>query len=144
MPAIQPLINGLAMSWASATINVLGRDVVGVTGINYDDETQMEDLYGAGQMPVARAEGQYKANASIVLRVEEIVAIQNAAPNGRLQDIPPFDIVVKYIPKDASTIVTDIIKNCQFMTNGRAVKTGDKSIETDLKLITSHIVWGKK
>lgn len=139
----QPLVNGLAMSWARATFNVLGRDVIGIVAIKYDDESEKEDLYGVGDMPVARAEGKYKANASITLRIEEVIGLQDAAPGKRLQNIDPFDIIVKYIPKGASRQITDVINNCQFLSNGRDIKTGDKTIEIELKLITSHITWDK-
>ena len=50
---------------------------------------------------------------------EQIIALQKAAPNGRLQDLPAFDIVVSYLPENG-IITTDVLKNCKFKENKRS------------------------
>lgn len=140
-----PLINGVNHSWASIKINMLGRTVIGVSKITYDDDTVLENNYGAGNMPVSRGVGNYTAKASIELHQAETVAIQAAAlQNGieRVQDIPPFDVVVAYVPTGSNQLVTDVIKNCQFKTNGRDVSQGDTLIKHSHELVVSHIIWG--
>lgn len=140
-----PLINGVNHSWASIKINLLGRTPSGISKITYDDASDLVNNYGAGEMPVSRGKGNYTAKASIELHQAETVAIQAAAlAQGitRLQDIPPFDIVVAYVPTGSQTLVTDVIKNCQFLTNGRDVSQGDTLIKHAHDLVISHIVWG--
>jgi hypothetical protein len=137
----KPIFNGVAHAWANCTVNILGRDVVGIIAFDYSDDTEKDNLYGAGDMPIARGEGRYKAEASITLRMEEVLELQKLASDKRLQSIPFFDVIVQYMTKVPGSITTDIVRNCQFLSNKRSVKEGDKSIEVELKLITSHIDW---
>ena len=135
-----PLINGQAYSWGSITLNLLRNIVAGVTAINYTEEQEMEDLYGAGNYPVSRGYGKIKSSGDITLSMEEVEALQKAAPGGRLQAIPPFDIIVSFLASNGN-VVTHKLKNCQFKKNQRGMKTGDMSFEIQLDLIMSHIIW---
>jgi hypothetical protein len=134
------LINGTAYGWADITVNILGTPVAGIDGIKYSDNQEIEDNYGAGKLPVSRGYGQIKTEGSITLHAEEVIALQKAAPGKRLQAIPPFDIVVSYLP-EGGTVTTDTLKNCQFKKNSREAKKGDKSFSVELDLIISHIEW---
>jgi hypothetical protein len=136
------LINGIAYSWSDINVNILGVLVSGISAINYEDEQEIEDNYGAGRLPVSRGYGEIKTTGSITLHVEEVVALQKVIPTGRLQDIPPFDIPVTYLPV-SGVVTTDILKNVQFKKNVRNPKQGDKKIEVEIPLIISHIIWGK-
>jgi hypothetical protein len=70
--------------------------------------------------------------------MNEVMNIVSAAPNGRIQDIPEFDIVVTFT--DANLIpVVHKIRNCRFMKNMIASATGDTSIPMELDLVVSHI-----
>lgn len=136
-------INGSEMGWSNVTFNVLGRDVQGIMSIDYSDEQDKENLYGAGTDVVGRGYGQRKPEASMTLRMSEVLAIQAIAPNGDLSKIAPFPIIVKYIPIVPGKIVTDVIENVEFMGNNRKLKSGDKDIPVDFKLICSGIKWAK-
>lgn len=141
---ITPLINGREYSWSDIRINMLGRTLVGVTAVKYEDEQEKEMQYGAGEYPVAYGDGKYSAQASITLQMKELVALQQSlAPGKRLQDIGRFDINVSYLNPEGA-IVTDTIHNCQIKNNGRDVKSGDTVIEKELDLMVSHITWSKK
>jgi hypothetical protein len=131
---------GKMAGWNSVTARILGRDLVGVRKIAYSDETEKENEYGAGGMPIGQSEGNYKATASIELTLEERLALQSSLPRGsRIQDIAAFPVVVMYDYN--GQIFKDVIQNCSFMDNGVDVKQGDKSISTDFNLLTSHIDW---
>ena len=137
----QPLINGEAFSWSSITVNLFGVPVTGIVAVNYKDEQEIEDNWGAGNFPVSRGFGPVKAEASITLLAEEDELLIEKAPEGRLQNIPEFDIVVAYIRPGTTKIVNHTLKNCRFMGNGRDVKQGDKKIEVEHTLVISHINW---
>jgi hypothetical protein len=131
---------GKMAGWNSVTARALGRDIVGIKKIAYSDEQEMDNEYGAANMPIGQSEGNYKAKASIELTVEERLALQASLPPGsRIQDIAPFPIVVAY--DYAGTVYKDIIQNCRIMDNGIDVKQGDKTITTEHNLLTSHIDW---
>ena len=129
-------------SWADVVVAIGGVPITGITAIDYDDSQEVENKYGAGRYPVGRAKGRITSSAKITLNKEEVDTIQAQAPNGRLQDIAPFDITVSYMP-DSGMIKTDKIRNCQFTKNQRSLKEGDTGSEVELELLPSHIEWAK-
>lgn len=131
---------GTVQGWNNITVNILGRDVEGITKVTYDDSQTKENVYGAGAMPIGRSRGNYEPSASITLLKEEVDALVASLPSGkRIQDIGAFDIPVKY--EIDGIIKFDIIRNCEFTNNGVDVSQGDGSIATDFELIVSHIDW---
>jgi hypothetical protein len=133
-----PLINGQAYSFSQVVLNVLGRDVVGVTAVKFSDKQDMQNNYGAGKFPVSRGYGQVKCEASITLEMVEVEALQAASDTGRLQDIKEFDMSVSWV-NEGNVLVTHIVHNCRFMENSRDTKTGDMTTEVELPLLVSHI-----
>jgi hypothetical protein len=138
-----PMINGITYSWGDISVLIGGVPVTGITAIEYDDDQEVVNNYGAGRYPVSRSKGRITCTAKITLDVEEIRAIQSNALNGRIQDILPFDIVVSYLPVDATKIHVDKIRNCQFKKNSRSWSEGDTRKPVELDLVVSHIEWGK-
>jgi hypothetical protein len=136
-----PLINGAEPSWSNLIVNISGLPENAITAIDYDDDQDMENIYAAGQTPVARGYGQIKPTAKITLLRSAVEAIRVSSPTGRLQDIAPFDIVVQFVPQEGGTIITHKIRNCQFKRDSLSTKKGDMSIETDFDLLPSHIEW---
>lgn len=137
---MQPLINGTAYAWSQIELRLFNTPVAGVTKITYEDEQEMQDNYGAGAFPVSRGYGQIKPKAGITLEMAEVEALQAAAPGGRLQSIPEFDVVVSYLP-EGGVIVNHTLHNCRFKGNKREIKSGDMTVEVELDLQISHISW---
>lgn len=137
---MQPLINGTAYAWSQIELRLFNVPVAGVVDIKYDDMQDMEDNYGAGEFPTSRGYGQIKAKSSITLEMAEVEALQNAAPDGRLNKIPEFDIVISYLP-EGGIIRNHTLKNCRIKGNKREIKSGDMTINVELELIVSHILW---
>jgi len=135
-----PLINGYNYSWGNITVNIARVPVVGITSINYAEEQEMEDQYGAGNYPVSRGYGRIKATGDITLHSNEVEALQAAAPGGRLQAIAPFDINVTFIDATGA-LKTHRLHNCQFKNNARNMNEGDLKFDVKLDLIISHINW---
>lgn len=135
-----PMVNGMLYSWADIVLAINGVPVTGITAIEYGDSQDVVNKYGAGRHPVGRAKGRITPSAKITLYQEEVEAIQSQSPNGRIQDIAPFDITVTYLP-DSGIIKTDKIRNVQFTANSRKWKEGNTGQEVELELIPSHIEW---
>ena len=138
-----PLINGHEYCWADIAVAIAGMPVTGITGIEYNDDQEIADIYGAGRYPVSRSKGRITCTGKISLLMSEVAALVRTSPNGRLQDIPPFTIVVSYIPDEGGAVVIDTLRNCQFKSNKRSWSEGDTSKSTDIDLAVSHIEWGK-
>ena len=126
--------------WNSATLNLYGRDVEGISELGYDDSVEKELIKGAGRMPIGVGEGDYIAKITLKLYQEEVIAIMDSLPPGvRLQDIAPTDVIVQYTYN--TRIYKDIIRNVEFTKVGKAVKKGDKTVEQTLECICTHIDW---
>ncbi len=136
-----PLINGVEYSWADVTVSIAGQPVVGITKVDYSDEQQIDNIYGAGQQPVARGYGNITPAASITLLRSAIEAIRPAAASRRLQDIAPFDVIVSFVPLNGGAIVTHRIRNAQFTRDANSIAQGDTKNEVELPLLPSHIEW---
>ncbi|GGF22260.1 hypothetical protein [Hymenobacter cavernae] len=134
------LINGTAYTWADINVQLLGRTVLGISAISYEDMQEMVDNFGAGIFPISRGYGKNEAKASITLEAKELERLVDATPSGRVQDIPPFPITVSYV-NPSNKVVTHKLLNCQFKGNKRASKSGDTNIEVELDLIITHIQW---
>lgn len=137
-----PFINGKLYDWADVVIAIAGVPVTGITAIEYKDEQDLNLKYGAGRYPVGYSKGRITAGGKITLYQEEVESIQRQSPNGRIQDLAPFDIIVTYMP-DSGIVATDKLRNCMIKTNSRNWKEGAGGSEVDLDLVMSHIDWNK-
>ena len=137
-----PLVNGMLGAWADIVVLIGGVPVTGITGVEYDDQQEIVNKYGAGRHPVGRAKGRITPSGKLILYQEEVQALSAQSTTGRLQDLPPFDVIVQYLP-DSGLLVTDKIRNCHISGNARKWKEGDTGQEVELPLVPSHIEWGK-
>lgn len=138
-----PYINGQLYDWGNIAIGIAGVTLTGIRAVRYADRQETTAVFAGGRYATGFGKGRITCEASLTLLMEEIVALQNASPNGRLQDIAPFDITVTYMHPVSSKIVTDVIKQCQFMDNSRDWTEGDTSEEVELTLLTPKIDWGE-
>lgn len=140
MLVLPPLINGKSYENADIAVTIGGVLIAGITSINYMDEQNIEGIYGAGSRYVSFGKGQVKTEGSITLLMEEVNNIVNASVTGRLQDIPPFDIVVSFVDAQLAT-KTHVLKNCLFKSNKIDSKSGDTSIPVEIPLFIGNIKW---
>lgn len=134
---------GEMIGWNNVTINILGRNIEGITELDYNDSQSVEAAYGNGRYPIGYSKGNIETTAKIVLFKEEVAAIEDSLPaGGRLQDIPPFPILVKY--EYNGLVRKDIIQNCIFKNNGSNPKQNEGKIEISFDLFATHIDWGIK
>lgn len=138
-----PLINGIEYSWGDIVLTIAGVPIMGITAIEYSDEQEVINNYGAGRYPVSRSKGRITCTGKITLYNSEVKALLKKTANGRLQDVAAFDIIVSYIPDEGGVVVVDKIKNCSFIKNQNSWSEGDTSSTVELELVVSHIIWGR-
>lgn len=142
MPQVKTLINafGKMAGWNSATYNLYGRDVEGISEFSYDDNVEKEVVRGAGRMPIGWSEGNYEAKTGLVLFMEEVTAILDSLPPGkRIQDAAPVDVPVLY--EYEGRVYKDIIRGFQITKIGKTVKQGDKTVGKVIECFCTHIDW---
>ncbi len=134
----QPLINGVAYDFGSVEFQIMGRSVHGISEISYEAKREVKNNFGAGYKPVSRSYGRYEFSGKVKLHMEEIEALTKVAPDRDLTKIPPFDVVINFLPVGGIP-VTHKLRSVGFMTNGRSMKSGDTLIEQDLELVIGDI-----
>lgn len=131
---------GTLLGWKDITFNLMGRDVEGITEIEYEDDQTIENEYGAGKMPIGTSEGNYTAKGTISMYAEEHIAILKSLPKGtRLQDVNIPAIPVIYGIDEVAT--KDVLNNVRILNNVRSFKQGDGKIIMKFNLKISHIDW---
>jgi hypothetical protein len=135
----QVLINGVSYAWRSIKMVIMGRLITSMTAIDYKESQDIEPNYGAGEKPIGIGFGQVKFTGSITLYKEVIEDLKAIAPNGRLQELPPFTITVSFTSNGRTT--TEKLLSCVMMDNGVDTKAGDKSIPVKIPLFIGDIKW---
>jgi len=133
-----PLINGKAYEYADITMVLLGVPILGTTAVEYGEEANIENIYGTGRYPINRGYGTVEPTAKVTVLMNEVMNIVSIAPNGRLHDIPEFDIIVSFTDVNLIPVVHKI-RNCKFKKNMISAATGDTSIPIELDLVISHV-----
>lgn len=141
---IPVVINGSTYNWAQIRIpfSNMTTPIIGVTNISYSSSREFENVYAAGDQPIARSSGNVTYEASITLLKDEVVRIQNSSPFGDITLLDPFEIIVSYRSDIASKVTTETLKNVQFTSNPTTVSQNDKQIAVELPLIIAGIKRG--
>lgn len=134
-----PLINGRAYDFAQIVINILGVPLVGITSIEYKEEQEKANNFGAGKYAVSRGHGTVNADASIEISMNDVERLRNAAPLGRLLDIPAFPITVTFLNEGKT--VTHTLHNCEFKDDGVSGSIDDTDLVRSFSLVVSHITY---
>lgn len=136
---LTPLSSGKAEEQADIQVVIMGQLMLGFTSIEYSDDQDMEQVHAAGSAVQAYVYGKEKPMAKISFLSSHMSQFQNLVPvTNRIQDIPPFDVIVTYVDPAYITKV-HVIKNAKFKNNGRKAATGDGAIITECDLLISHI-----
>ena len=135
--AVPALINGQAYDYTQIIMSVLGVPVAGVTSINYTEEQEKTNNFGAGNRPVSRGRGAIEASGSIELSMNEIEALRDAAPGGSMLKIPPFEITIVYL--NLQKVVTHKLKNVEFTNDGVETSQGDTDIRRTFDIVMSDV-----
>ncbi|MDR2009220.1 MAG: hypothetical protein LBQ22_01910 [Bacteroidales bacterium] len=136
---IVPQINGVVPSWANLLVTIGGQPVTGVTSIDYNDTQEVTDIKGLGNVTQGRGYGPIEYSGSITLLRDDIETIRENSETGRLQDLPPFDIIIQFIRPGDVKIITHKLIDCQFKGDGMTIKQGDTKNEQSIDLIIGKI-----
>lgn len=128
-------VNGKAYDWGDVDVKVPGL-VLNVQEISYDDELEMEEVYGRGNKPRGYGTGNYKASGKIsMLRddYDDFLAWCKAkgVPFYKV-DIP--SVVVSYANESERTRI-DELKKVKISKRSNKAAQGDKKLTVDLDLM---------
>jgi len=133
-------INNKEYAWGDITVVVLGRPVIGITGIEYKTKKAKEARFGAGREPKSIQHGKREYEGTLTLMQSEVIALNKAAQAGGHKDIldVDVDIIVAYIG-DNSIITTDKITCASFSEMPKGMKEGDLQSEHAMPFVALDI-----
>ena len=130
---------GRLIGWNNVTVVLFGRELEGITDIEYDDEYDDKLAYGAGEEVIGIESGNYTPKVGVTFYAEEIFAIQSKLPPGEnLRSIPQFAIIVEY--EYNGVIMKDVIQ-ATFKGNARSLKQGEGKTMVKPPMLCIGISW---
>ena len=125
-------VNGKAYDWGDVDLKIPGLNIQ-VQEISYDDELEMEEVYGSGSKPRGYGTGNYKASGKLsMLRddYDDLLAYckQKGVPFYKME-LP--SIIVSYANEGARTKI-DELKKVKFSKRSNKAAQGDKSLTVDI------------
>ncbi len=131
---MKQLINGKCYDWSSVTINVSGMDSIELQEISYDDEQELEPIYGKGGKIRGYGTGNQKNSVKLSMSREDfnemIRVIKSKGYTSFYKYMIP-KITVSYADEGAAT-TTDVLTNVKFSKRSLKAAQGDKSMKVDL------------
>lgn len=128
------LINGKCYDWSSVTINVSGMDSIELQEISYDDEQELEAIYGKGGKIRGYGTGNQKNSVKLSMAREDfnemIRVIKSKGYRSFYKYMIP-KITVSYADEGAQT-TTDVLTKVMFSKRSLKAAQGDKSMKVDL------------
>jgi hypothetical protein len=133
-------INNKEYAWGDIKVVVLGRQVIGIIGIEYTAKKAKEARFGAGREPKSIQHGRREYEGTLTLMQSEVIALNRAAQAGGYRDIldVDVDIVVSYLG-DNGIVSTDAITCASFSELPKGMKEGDLQSEHALAFIALDI-----
>ena len=122
-------INGRTYDWEDVTITLPFGTLIDVEEITYEDEKEIEPIYGKGGMPRAYGRGDYQARGTLKVQRPEFLQMIVVAGT---YEIPPVPINVHYAEDDQPP-QNDILKDCKFVKRSFAAAQGDTKMVVDLE-----------
>ena len=138
---IGAVFNSNEYAWVDISVFLLGREVVGLRGIEYKVKRQKEALFAAGKKARGIQKGKKEYEGTITLLQSELIALDRAAQEKGYEDITDldFDVIVSYIPENL-VATSDKIVNISITEIPRGLKEGDLNMEIALPFIALDVV----
>lgn len=134
------MINGNEYAFEDIEIVILGRPLVGFTGIEYSTKKDKTYIHARGAKTKSIGRGQETSSGTLSLLQSEVEAIQRQLPKGvKITDIY-FNITVAYAPL-GGVITIDHIKEAHPEELKKGMKTGDGNMTIDIPFKCVDIIY---
>lgn len=139
--AIGAVFNSEEYAWGDIKVMLLGREVVGLRGMEYKVKRQKEALFATGMKARGIQKGKKEYDGTITILQSELIALDRAAQEKGYEDITDidFDVIVSYLPENG-VITTDKVVNASITEIPRSMKEGDLQMEIALPFIALDVV----
>lgn len=136
-------INGREYEWADITVIAGGRDIEGLTAIEYGEKQDKNVIYGKGNKPLAIQKGNKSYEGSITLYQSELNTLQELARattgSTSIMGLNLNAVVCYGNPTQGEVMTVDRLFNIQFTEAKKGMKQGDGNMEVQLPFICTDI-----
>lgn len=135
-----PIINNKEYAWGDITVVILGRPIIGITGIEYTSKKVKEQRYGSGRDVKSIQHGRWEPGGTITLMQSEVIAMNKAAKQGGYRNVLDIevDIIVSYVSDDGIVSVDKIV-GASFSELPKGMKEGDLQSEHAMPFVALDI-----
>jgi len=132
------MINGQEYAWEDIQIAVEGNSqpLTNVLGVEYASKRKHENLMGAGSEPVGMGRGNKDYEASITMRLGEVLKLQEAWGGDITKKV--FTVTVAFANEGGKQTVDQLLY-CRINELKKGMKQGDTSMEVELPLTIAGI-----
>lgn len=136
-------INQKEYGWGDIVISIMGRPIIGVTGIEFKTGKTKERRYGAGRHAKSIQHGRREVDGTLTLMQSEVIALNRAAKAAGHKDLLDLEvnIIITYA-SDAGVVTNDRIICASFSEIPSGSKEGDLQAECALPFIALDIEYG--
>ena len=120
-------------AWCDVKVVMFGREVTRLRAVKYGSKQEKEPIYAAGNKPVAMGRGNKSFTCEVKVLQSELESIIDSG-GGNPMDIPPFDIVIAFVPKSGLPMRTDVVRHAEFDNFEKDSKQGDTHHEITMGL----------
>ena len=121
-------MNTRTYSWSECEINVAGQLQVEVTGVEWNEEQEMEPVYGKGNDPLDIKEGNITRTGTLTLLQGGLEELLDRAPQGKLIKLKNTDIQIAFSGDDLLVQRYSLI-GVRFTAQPMALRQNDKKME---------------
>lgn len=129
-------VNGKMYDWADLTVVYPGSipaGVLGIQSIDWNEELEVEPIYGAGNKAIGYGRGNWKAEGKMTITLEAYAQL-NAMTSAGIFNAPPFNIVLCYANKEEPVHTVQLL-GCKWTKKSNKASQGDKKMEVELDFV---------
>lgn len=144
---LNTLVNGHAYDFSSIklTSSIIGAPplIERFTSINYEHSVDVGELRGRGSKVLATTRGEYSANGSMTLYLEDWQLLRTGLigvpvpPGGFMEK--RFQIICAYA-EIGSSIITDTLRGCRVIKVGKGYSRGNEPLMVDIDLHVMEVL----
>lgn len=129
---------GVVYSWPQAQFLIAGVPFLGIKNGKFKKDREYKNIYGVGSEPIGRGNGRVNyGGCSLEIILDSWKQIIAASPDGDPTKLAPFQIRIPFVPdpNNPNLPTTDVLQNCQFMSDGATYNEGDTAFWQSVDII---------
>ena len=134
------LFNSREFEFADVKVSVMGKELSGLRGLEYDYEQEKEYLYAASNKPRSIQHGYIKPGGTLTVLKSDFDAMNKAARAAGYKNIVHvpgkfINITCVYQKDDGDPLKVDTLLNVEFTKMSDGGKSGDKFKDVELPFL---------